>query len=219
MLTQPGLVQLQAAEARAACLEQCPAQRSIVSRQEARIRDLESQLDFQAVQMKRFEVPTSSPLAEGMRSPGEMQLACRKRAQPGRVGRGEWGLWPALRCLRTAHVVHAAPLSRHLSDRHPSASSRSQLSRLGHNVSLSPLTGIRLSLLLLLPKPRCPNEPSPGAKENDLVPPKQQPAPWEPQGTGVALGDGAACCGGCRAGCCRGLHPLHAAAATCKALG
>ncbi|NXW57660.1 MY18B protein, partial [Eurystomus gularis] len=39
-----------------ACLEQCPPERAIVSRQEARIRDLESQLDFQAVQMKRFEV-------------------------------------------------------------------------------------------------------------------------------------------------------------------
>ncbi|NWU75222.1 MY18B protein, partial [Onychorhynchus coronatus] len=47
---------LQAVQARAAQLEQCPAQRSIISRQEARIRDLESQLDFQAVQMKRFEV-------------------------------------------------------------------------------------------------------------------------------------------------------------------
>ncbi|NXU42146.1 MY18B protein, partial [Drymodes brunneopygia] len=47
---------LQATQARAAQLEQCPAERSIVSRQEARIRDLESQLDFQAVQMKRFEV-------------------------------------------------------------------------------------------------------------------------------------------------------------------
>ena len=57
VLTQPILAQLQAAEARAARLEQCPAERSIVSRQEARIRDLESQLDFQAVQMKRFEVP------------------------------------------------------------------------------------------------------------------------------------------------------------------
>ncbi|NXF13162.1 MY18B protein, partial [Smithornis capensis] len=42
--------------ARVAQLEQCPAERSIVSRQEARIRDLESQLDFQTVQMKRFEV-------------------------------------------------------------------------------------------------------------------------------------------------------------------
>uniref|UniRef100_A0A8C3VGP7 Myosin XVIIIB n=1 Tax=Catharus ustulatus TaxID=91951 RepID=A0A8C3VGP7_CATUS len=52
----PLLSQLQAAQARAAQLEQCPAERSIVSRQEARIRDLESQLDFQAVQMKRFEV-------------------------------------------------------------------------------------------------------------------------------------------------------------------
>ncbi|KAF1587067.1 Unconventional myosin-XVIIIb, partial [Eudyptes moseleyi] len=47
---------LQAAQARAVHLEQCPAERSIVSRQEAHIRDLESQLDFQAVQMKRFEV-------------------------------------------------------------------------------------------------------------------------------------------------------------------
>ncbi|NXA05510.1 MY18B protein, partial [Sapayoa aenigma] len=47
---------LQAVQARVAQLEQCPAERSIVSRQEARIRDLESQLDFQTVQMKRFEV-------------------------------------------------------------------------------------------------------------------------------------------------------------------
>ncbi|KFO95843.1 Unconventional myosin-XVIIIb, partial [Calypte anna] len=47
---------LQAAQARAARLEQCPAERSIVSRQEARIRALESQLDCQAMQMKRFEV-------------------------------------------------------------------------------------------------------------------------------------------------------------------
>lgn len=73
MLTQPLLSQLQAAQARAAQLEQCPAERSIVSRQEARIRDLESQLDFQAVQMKRFEVPpahlgscqAASPVGEG----------------------------------------------------------------------------------------------------------------------------------------------------------
>ncbi|OPJ74921.1 unconventional myosin-XVIIIb isoform A [Patagioenas fasciata monilis] len=47
---------LQAAQTKAAQLEQSPAERSIVSRQEARIRDLESQLDFQAVQMRRFEV-------------------------------------------------------------------------------------------------------------------------------------------------------------------
>ncbi|XP_071428058.1 unconventional myosin-XVIIIb [Pithys albifrons albifrons] len=47
---------LQATQARVAQLEQCPAERSIISRQEAQIRDLESQLDFQAVQMKRFEV-------------------------------------------------------------------------------------------------------------------------------------------------------------------
>ncbi|XP_069727485.1 unconventional myosin-XVIIIb isoform X2 [Phaenicophaeus curvirostris] len=47
---------LQAAQARVVQLEQSPPERSIVSRQEARIRDLESQLDFQAVQMKRFEV-------------------------------------------------------------------------------------------------------------------------------------------------------------------
>lgn len=68
MLTQPLLSQLQAAQARAAQLEQCPAERSIVSRQEARIRDLESQLDFQAVQMKRFEVPPpqlGSPVGKG----------------------------------------------------------------------------------------------------------------------------------------------------------
>ncbi|XP_071618902.1 unconventional myosin-XVIIIb isoform X2 [Heliangelus exortis] len=49
-------LQEKAAQARAARLEQCPAERSIVSRQEARIRALESQLDCQAMQMKRFEV-------------------------------------------------------------------------------------------------------------------------------------------------------------------
>uniref|UniRef100_A0A8C9LAS4 Myosin XVIIIB n=1 Tax=Pavo cristatus TaxID=9049 RepID=A0A8C9LAS4_PAVCR len=44
------------AQASVARLEQRPAERAVISRQEARIRDLESQLDFQAVQMKRFEV-------------------------------------------------------------------------------------------------------------------------------------------------------------------
>ncbi|XP_065595087.1 unconventional myosin-XVIIIb isoform X2 [Cyrtonyx montezumae] len=44
------------AQASVARLEQRPAERTVISRQEARIRDLESQLDFQAVQMKRFEV-------------------------------------------------------------------------------------------------------------------------------------------------------------------
>ncbi|OXB59142.1 hypothetical protein ASZ78_006689, partial [Callipepla squamata] len=44
------------AQANVARLEQRPAERAVISRQEARIRDLESQLDFQAVQMKRFEV-------------------------------------------------------------------------------------------------------------------------------------------------------------------
>ncbi|NWI49482.1 MY18B protein, partial [Calyptomena viridis] len=47
---------LQAVQARVAQLEQCPAERSIVSWQEAQIPDLQSQLDFQTVQMKRFEV-------------------------------------------------------------------------------------------------------------------------------------------------------------------
>ncbi|XP_068268386.1 unconventional myosin-XVIIIb isoform X2 [Nyctibius grandis] len=47
---------LQAAQARAALLEQSAPARAVVSRQEARIRDLESQLDCQGVQMKRFEV-------------------------------------------------------------------------------------------------------------------------------------------------------------------
>ncbi|NXF32329.1 MY18B protein, partial [Nyctibius bracteatus] len=47
---------LQAAQARAEHLEQSAPARAVVSRQEARIRDLESQLDCQGVQMKRFEV-------------------------------------------------------------------------------------------------------------------------------------------------------------------
>lgn len=48
--------QLRAAQASAARLEQRPAERAVISRQEAHIRDLESRLDCQAVQMKRFEV-------------------------------------------------------------------------------------------------------------------------------------------------------------------
>lgn len=71
MLRQPLLSQLQAAQARAAQLEQCPAERSIVSRQEARIRELESQLDFQAVQMKRFEVPPPHPCSVPQPQRGE----------------------------------------------------------------------------------------------------------------------------------------------------
>ncbi|NWZ24834.1 MY18B protein, partial [Asarcornis scutulata] len=47
---------LRAAQASAARLEQRPAERAVISRQEAHIRDLESRLDCQAVQMKRFEV-------------------------------------------------------------------------------------------------------------------------------------------------------------------
>lgn len=74
MLTQPILSQLHAAQARVAHLEQCPAERSIVSRQEARIRDLESQLDFQAVQMKRFEVPPFSRSQRGCGVPGRCSL-------------------------------------------------------------------------------------------------------------------------------------------------
>lgn len=51
-------------------LEQRPAERAVISRQEARIRDLESQLDFQAVQMKRFEVWLCFTMQGGHRAPG-----------------------------------------------------------------------------------------------------------------------------------------------------
>uniref|UniRef100_A0A670ZYM7 Myosin motor domain-containing protein n=1 Tax=Pseudonaja textilis TaxID=8673 RepID=A0A670ZYM7_PSETE len=47
---------LQAAQARLAHLEQATVERSIVSRQEALICDLESKMEFQSVQIKRFEV-------------------------------------------------------------------------------------------------------------------------------------------------------------------
>ncbi|KAG8145951.1 hypothetical protein E2320_012388 [Naja naja] len=47
---------LQAAQARLAYLEQAMVERSIVSRQEALICDLESKMEFQSVQIKRFEV-------------------------------------------------------------------------------------------------------------------------------------------------------------------
>lgn len=49
--------QLQVAQARTAYLEQAMVERSIVSRQEALICDLENKLQFQNVQIKRFEVP------------------------------------------------------------------------------------------------------------------------------------------------------------------
>lgn len=90
MLTQPLLSQLQAAQARAAQLEQCPAERSIVSRQEARIRDLESQLDFQAVQMKRFEVLPSSPELVPGRAVPPAWLWGQEHLR--RAGRDRWGL-------------------------------------------------------------------------------------------------------------------------------
>lgn len=77
--------QLQAVQMKAAQLEQSPAERSIVSRQEARIRDLESQLDFQAVQMRRFEVP-----------------GCH------RSWRG-CGIWGGAVCLQKADTVMAPP--------------------------------------------------------------------------------------------------------------
>lgn len=58
--------QLRAAQASAARLEQRPAERAVISRQEAHIRDLESRLDCQAVQMKRFEVrPGTGPRGRG----------------------------------------------------------------------------------------------------------------------------------------------------------
>lgn len=49
-------LQLQAAQARLSYLEQAMVERSIVSRQEALICDLESKMEFQSVQIKRFEV-------------------------------------------------------------------------------------------------------------------------------------------------------------------
>uniref|UniRef100_A0A8C5SXL0 Myosin XVIIIB n=1 Tax=Laticauda laticaudata TaxID=8630 RepID=A0A8C5SXL0_LATLA len=47
---------LQVAQARLAYLEQATVERSIVSRQEALICDLESKMEFQSIQIKRFEV-------------------------------------------------------------------------------------------------------------------------------------------------------------------
>lgn len=48
--------QLQAAQARLCYLEQAMVERSIVSRQEALICDLENKMEFQSIQVKRFEV-------------------------------------------------------------------------------------------------------------------------------------------------------------------
>lgn len=48
--------QLQVSQARVAYLEQSMVERAIVSRQEALICDLENKLEFQRVQIKRFEV-------------------------------------------------------------------------------------------------------------------------------------------------------------------
>lgn len=48
--------QFQGVQIRVAYLEQSMVERSIVSRQEALIRDLENKLEFQSVQIKRFEV-------------------------------------------------------------------------------------------------------------------------------------------------------------------
>lgn len=51
--------QLQVAQLRIQYLEQSTVERAIVSRQEAIICDLENKIEFQKMQMKRFEVPRS----------------------------------------------------------------------------------------------------------------------------------------------------------------
>lgn len=116
VLTQPILSQLHAAQARAAHLEQCPAERSIVSRQEACIRDLESQLDFQAVQMKRFEVPPFPRSRRGCGVPGRCSLLGKGwrsdappwlwgKKHPGRGGEGQGG------SLASSPVLVGSPYS------------------------------------------------------------------------------------------------------------
>lgn len=72
--------QLRAAQASAARLEQRPAERAVISRQEAHIRDLESRLDCQAVQMKRFEVRPGA----GSRGRGSAQEVGTVTPAPGR---------------------------------------------------------------------------------------------------------------------------------------
>lgn len=62
----PDVPQLQVAQLRIQYLEQSTVERAIVSRQEAIICDLESKMEFQKVQMKRFEVPrTLEPRGAG----------------------------------------------------------------------------------------------------------------------------------------------------------
>lgn len=51
-----GLTQLQVAQSRIDYLEQSMVERSIVSRQESVICDLENKMEFQRAQIKRFEV-------------------------------------------------------------------------------------------------------------------------------------------------------------------
>lgn len=72
--------QLRAAQASTARLEQRPAERAVISRQEAHIRDLESRLDCQAVQMKRFEVRPGA----GSRGRGSAQEVGTVTPAPGR---------------------------------------------------------------------------------------------------------------------------------------
>lgn len=99
--------QLRAAQVSAARLEQRPAERAVISRQEAHIRDLESRLDCQAVQMKRFEVrPGAGPRGHGLAP--EVDAVTPPALHPGRgegTGRrSQVGSWLRALCLQRPQV-------------------------------------------------------------------------------------------------------------------
>lgn len=78
--------QLQALQSQVEFLEQSMVDKSLVSRQEAKIRELETRLEFERTQVKRLEVGahSSRPTVAGRRCPGGWSHTCW--AGPGRPG-------------------------------------------------------------------------------------------------------------------------------------
>lgn len=87
--------QLQALQSQVEFLEQSMVDKSLVSRQEAKIRELETRLEFERTQVKRLEVGahSSRPAVARRRCPGGWSHTCW--AGPGRPGHAPQGPLPS----------------------------------------------------------------------------------------------------------------------------
>lgn len=78
-----GSAQLQSLQSQLDFQEQSMVEKSLVSRQEAKVRELETKLEFEKTQVKRLEVSRGGHYAAGPRNDRELCSWC-----------GLWPLWP-----------------------------------------------------------------------------------------------------------------------------